>query len=153
MLLYASQPQEPEASEVTTTSGLERRDWCIIERPFQCSMKQHHHIISEQASRLSLRKQFARLWWDAVIRSIRRRRKVRPGRMTMLASCNWPTSDSRSLLVQHLRHIQSASVDWRRRSLWCRIRSSCLTVSSSIPRKTRHDEESSCFSSARLWQV
>ena len=64
---------------------------------------------------------------------------VRPGRITMLASCKYPTSDSRSLLLQHFRYAHLWSLDCRRCSFSAgSLSSNCMVyVSSSIPRNVR----------------
>ena len=62
---------------------------------------------------------------------------VRPGRMTMLASCKYPTSDSRSLLLQHFRYAHLWSWDCRQCSFSAGSLSSNCMVSSSIPRNVR----------------
>ena len=122
---YAPHPHEPEASDVRITSGDERRESCIMESPFQCSMKLCHHMMSERAS------VFMRVL--NVYRTI-----VRPERMTALASCRQPTNDSRSLFLQHFRWIHFFRSTLSLASFWVGSLSSSLMVSSSMPRKVKH---------------
>ena len=109
LLLYAPHPHD--ASDVRKTSGLEWRKSCIIDKPFQCAINWHHHTMSERASRLSRIKLLAGRWCEAFIKSIRRRINVRPGRMTMLASCSWPTTDCRLFFLQPFKFFQVLPVD------------------------------------------
>ena len=145
---YAPHPQEPDASDVIMISGLLRRRLCIIDKPFQCSMKDAHQKMSERASTLSLTKELEERWCADFRASMRRRINVRPERTTTLASCSWPTRDSRSLFFTDLRWVHCWSRDLSRMSLWCGSRNSSLSVSNSTPRKMMHVVGPSCLSIA-----
>ena len=102
MFQNAPQPQQPQASEVSTISGLAFRSSNIIDSPFQWAMKQCHHIMSDRASLLRrMKTSHPHLWFEVFKWLIRQRRKVRLGLTTILASCRRPMSDSSSFLLRN----------------------------------------------------
>ena len=74
--------------------------------------------------------------------------KVRPGRITTLASCRYPTRDWRSCFLQHFNLDQRESIHFRRVSFSCGRRRTIDSVSNSMPRKVRHVAGPSCLSTA-----
>lgn len=131
------------------TSGLHLRDATIMDMPFQCWIKECHQKISERASAFSLLKLLAVRCLADFSRSMRRLVNVRPEWTTLLASCKYPTKDSRSFFLQHLYLIHFSSRACRRCSFSVGSLSSRLTVSMMIPRKVKQVDGPSRFVTAR----
>ena len=84
--------------------------WCclpIIATPFHCAINRCHHCRSDLKAALSRRKRCPRL--APLSNSNIRLRNVLPGRMTLVACCNFPTRDSSSLAMQDLLPSHSAT--------------------------------------------
>ena len=119
-------------------SGLWIRRECIMDRPFHDSMKEFHQIMSDRAARLRRRNVLDGRLCEILSRSMRRRRKVRPGRIITLASCSEPTRDCKSLFLQDFRRDHLWSIVFKRSSFCVGSLSSKRVVSTSIPKKFRH---------------
>ena len=106
-----------------------------MESPFQSAMNCFYHRMSDLASTFrQMCASLGRLCED-FSRLTRRRMKVRPGLMTMLASWRRPTSDCRSRFRHVFRPAHENNVCWSRDSFSAGRRSWKRDVSSSIPKK------------------
>ena len=122
-------------------SGLLIRKECIMDRPFHDSIKELHQSMSDRAARLRRRNVLDERLCEIihVSRSMRRRRKVRPGRIITLASCSKPTRDCKSLFLQDFRRDHFWSMVFKRSSFCLGSLSSKRVVSTSISKKFRRE--------------
>ena len=143
----APHPHDPAASEEKwrcSSVGLSMRA-----TPFHSEMKATHQ---ERSARKSLLRRTR--WWPLEAkgpdsRFIMRLKKERPGFTTLQAWWSRPTRDSSSRLRHTFLSPHSNNVALMRESLSAGRRMDQAIVSSSIPRKVRHDVGPSHFSVAR----